>query len=375
MITDPIAASDHADISDVVGEFTRKTFSSAHVREMAASELGYTEAAWKQMVELGWSGLGVSEDAGGAGLGAFVQCIVHRELGATLAPTPYLATAAFAATALTELGGSERARTLLAAIAGQPTAVALALGHGRSWSPAATPLVSASRADGGWVLDGMVRFVTDAARADTLLVVAAIGPAWGLFEVDASVADVSTRLATVDVTRSLGDVRLDATPARAVHAEQFTQAEIDALVDRLAVFLAAEMVGAGIACTNQTLDYLRTREQFGRQIGSFQALKHRCADLAVDLSTAHEIVFAAAQSADLGDLSALRLFAPLALARAGEVQKRAAEEAIQLHGGVGFTDELDAGHFYKRAIADAEILAAPVDAYARVDAVRGRWSA
>ncbi|GAA1000212.1 acyl-CoA dehydrogenase family protein [Acrocarpospora macrocephala] len=374
MITDPLTSDDHLEIGAIVGDFTQRVFSSDRVREAAAGAPGFDELAWKQMVELGWSGLGVPAVAGGAELGVFVQCIVHRELGARLAPSPYLATAAFAATALDELADPELSGGLLAAIAGEPTLLALVLGHGRGWSSAPSPLVTATRSGAGWVLDGAVPLVPDAARAQRLIVVAAIDERnWGLFRVDAK--GVSHPVRTVDSTRAFGDLLLRETPAVALHRETFDRARIDGLVDRLAVFLAAEMVGAAIACLNQTLDYLRTRRQFGRPIGSFQALKHRCADLAVGLTTAQELVFAAAETADTGDAAALALFAPLALARAGEVLKRTSEEGIQLHGGVGFTDEFDIGRYYKRALADLEILSGPATAYARMDAVRRGWPA
>lgn len=370
VITDPLTSSDHLEIARMVSDFTRTTFTSDRVRATADGGLGFDEPAWKQMVDLGWSGLIVPPEAGGAGLGGFVQCIVHRELGARLAPTPFLATAAFSAVALGTLADPALARDLQSAIAGKPSRIALALGHGRGWASAPAPLVTATRADGGWLLDGAIPLVLDAATAEKLLVVAATGERWGLFVVDAEIAGAVDAVQTVDSTRTFGDLRLWSTPALPLHGEFFGETAIRELVDRMAVFLAAEMVGAATACLRQTLDYLRTREQFGRPIGSFQALKHRCADLAVNLTTVQELVFAAAETIDGDDSSARALFAPLALARAGEVHKRVAEEGIQLHGGVGFTDEFDVGRYYKRALVDLEILSCPATAYARMEAVR-----
>jgi len=377
MITNPIVSGDHLHIGEMVSDFVKTTFPMAHVRDVIGVGAAFDEPAWQHMVELGWTGLSVAPDAGGADLGAFVQCIVHRELGAALAPTPYLATAGFAVSALNALGGTDRARDLLAAVAAKPVTLALVLGHGRGWTHRQTPLVTATRADSGWSLDGAVPLVAHAPQAETLVVVAALdgGPAWGMFRVSTAGARLESAVPTIDATRAFGDARFHATPADPLHAQAFSADDIDALTDRLAVFLAAEMTGAALACMRQTTAYLATREQFGRPIGSFQALKHRCADLAVALSTAQEIVFAAAATADSGDHGALGVFGPLALARAGEAFTRTAEEAIQLHGGVGFTDELDLGLFYKRALSDSEILAAPIDAYARADLARVRWSA
>jgi alkylation response protein AidB-like acyl-CoA dehydrogenase len=134
------------------------------------------------------------------------------------------------------------------------------------------------------------------------------------------------------------------------------------------------MVGSAMSCHRRTLDYLLTRHQFGKPIGSFQALKHRAADIAVAVTTAQELVFSAAALIDAGKSSQLALAAPLTLARVAEVVKHTTEEAIQLHGAVGFTDEVDIGLYYKRALSDLELIAVPADAYARLHEVRSTVS-
>ena len=374
MITEPLTSPDHLEIRDIVRDFAEKTFTSERVRAVGAFAAGYDEVAWKQMIDLGWTAFALDEAAGGDGMGAVVQCLVHRELGARLAPSPYLASVAFAATALSLLGDRRASQPILTAIGDGTVQAALVLGHGRGWPGAGQVSVTACREGDRWLLDGRADLVLDAARADLLLVVAPLDKSsWGLFLVDTRVSAVERRpVTTVDGTRSFGAVLLDSAEAVALHAEPLATERLGQLVDRMAVYLAAEMAGGAASCMRQTLNYLGTRQQFGRPIGSFQALKHRCADMAVSITIVQELVFAAAEMVDAGDTDALRVEAPLLLALAGEAFKHTSEEAIQLHGGVGFTDELDIGLYYKRALVDTELLAAPVDAYARLDATRKR---
>lgn len=370
MITEPPTSLDHTEIRDLVRDLVGATFTPDKVRAAAGSALGFDEVAWKQMVGLGWASLALREEVGGEDLGAYVQCLVHRELGARLAPSPYLACVGFAAVALHVLA-DERGGDLLAAIGAGTTEATLVLGHGRGWPEGARPTVTARETGDGWVVDGSAELVLDAGRADTLVVVAAVGEEWGLFEVDARVAAVRrTTVPTVDASRSFADLVLEAAPARCLRGEPLSTDQVSGLVDRCIVYLAAEMVGAAVSCLQQTLDFLRTRHQFGKPIGSFQSLKHRCADVAVALTIAQELVFSTAEMVDAENADGLRLEAPLLLARSGEVFKHATEEAIQLHGGVGFTDEVDIGLYYKRALVDTELLASTSDAYARMELVR-----
>jgi alkylation response protein AidB-like acyl-CoA dehydrogenase len=368
MITEPLTCDDHVEIAGLVRSFASATFSSERVRAAASSATGYDDVAWKQMVELGWTMAADQDDD----LGPVVQCVVHRELGARLAPSPYLASVGFAATAVRLLGDTDAGRNLRDSIGEGVVTCTLVLGGRAGWSAGSVSSLDARQVDGAWTLDGEAELVLDAARADVLVVLARTGEdEWGLFQVDANSAGLERgAVTTVDRTRSFGRLCLSGVEGLPLHAQAVTVAQVDALVDRLAVFLSAEMVGAANSCMQQTLDYLRTRHQFGKPIGSFQALKHRCADTAVSLTIAHELLFAAAQMMAAGDAGALRVVSPLLLAQAGEVFKHTAEEAIQLHGGVGFTEELDIGLYYKRALVDIELLAAPVDAYARLDSVR-----
>jgi alkylation response protein AidB-like acyl-CoA dehydrogenase len=377
MITEPVTTADHLEIRDAVRDFTTTTFTSEKNRETRSSSEGFDSTAWKQMVELGWTALVAPESLGGDGLGAEVQCVLLRELGARLAPTPYLASVAFAATVVGRFAETNsHAKELSRALSAGSKRCAVIFGSPGGWPADAISTITAVQHSEQWVLQGRADLVLDGSTADTLIVTARCADTgWGVFSVSRDAPGVAaTQVTAVDRTRSWGEVRLDGAVATALHEEPLDDAAISALVNQVAVYLSAEMVGAATACMNQTLDYLRDRRQFGRPIGTFQALKHRCADLAVAVTTAQEFVFAAAATIDNRDETALALLAPMVLARTGEVFERVAAEAIQLHGGVGFTDEVDIGLYYKRAISDIELLAAPADAYARMDVVRQSWT-
>lgn len=375
MITEPASAPDHVDIRDLVRDVASTTFTSEQVRVAAATAHGYDEAAWRQLVDLGWTGLTLPEAAGGEDLGVYVACLVHRELGARLAPSPYLATAGLAASALTTLGDDALTADVLGEVARGETTAALVLGHGRGWPVDGVPGgLTASETPEGWVVDGAAELVLDGLRADLLVTVARVAGSqdWRLFSVDPRAGSVTgTTAATVDSTRVFADLVLDRAPARPLSSGPLPTDRVAALVDRTVVPLAAEMVGAAVTSVQLTLDYLATRHQFGRPIGSFQALKHRCADAAVSVTVAQETLFAAAEMVDAGDAEGLQVLAPLLLAQSAAAFRHATEEAIQLHGGVGFTDEVDIGLYYKRALVDSELISSVVDAQARLDIVRG----
>lgn len=374
MITEPAADPDHREIRDLVREVARSVFTSDKVRAASGSPEGYDAVAWEHLVSLGWTSLALPAEVGGEDLGTFVACLVHRELGARLAPSPYLATAGLAVAALSSLGDAVLTSELLSRVAAGEMSAALVLGHGRGWpAPGGPAIVTASRSGDGWVLEGDVSLVLDGSRADLLLVVARLrdDDRWGLFVAEGDAGGlVRTAVPTVDPTRTFADLAFVGVPSRLVSPGPLGLAEVASLVDRAAVLLAAEMVGAAAECLDLTLDYLRTRRQFGRAIGSFQALKHRCADAAVAVTVAQELVFAGAEMVDAQDWAGLRVQAPLLLAESAAAFRHTAEEAIQLHGGVGFTDEFEVGHYYKRALVDGEMLASVADARARLDLVR-----
>ncbi|MEO6887202.1 MAG: acyl-CoA dehydrogenase family protein [Jatrophihabitantaceae bacterium] len=320
----------------------------------------YDPALWTALaVDLGVAGLAVPESAGGHGASWREAAIVAEELGRSVAGTPFLSSSVIATSLATAVGADD----LVAALAsGQSTAaMAIAL----SAAPDGTFPVAVRHESG--LLTGTVRSVADAHVADRLIVpsMGADGPA--LFLVDPAHALI-TPVISLDLTRPLSDVTFDAADGEllasgdaAVHA--FRTALIAG-----AALLASEQVGLADRCLELTVEYLKTRYQFGRQIGSFQALKHRAADLWAGIAQARAVArYAAACLAD-GDPDAA-VAASVAQAYCGPIAVKAAEECVQLHGGIGFTWEHPAHLFLKRAKADAIALGTAGEHRARLAAL------
>ncbi|MDQ1696067.1 MAG: hypothetical protein QOJ03_1420 [Frankiaceae bacterium] len=310
---------------------------SAHVRAAVAGPTGHDPALWKLVAgDLGLAGLAVSEDAGGTG-GSFVDLAVAlEEAGRSLLPVPLLPSAV-AAVAL------ERASSRLEGGAGRSDV----LGRIAVGEAVATIAVGEVEVSGG-ALTGELRHVVDGALADVVL----LASPGGLWLVHTSVAGVVVQpRPTLDPTRRQATVRLASTSAArvgdgpaAAHA-----------VDLLRIALSVEAVGVARWCLETTVDHLKTRVQFDRPIGSFQALQHRAADLVVLLesaaSTAYYAAWAAASAPD-----EVPVVAPLALSVCGDAAYRIAADTIQLHGGIGFTWEHDAHLYFKRATATRLLL-------------------
>ena len=293
------------------------------------------------------AGLPVPEERGGAGASWREVAVVAEELGRAVAPVPFLGTAV--ATALL-LGTGED--DLLAAVAAGERTAALAVGATRG---AGRPVpVTVERQGAGDLLQGTVTAVVDAVTADVLLVPVS-DPAGGIAIVEADGDGVTrTTAESLDMTRRLTDVTFDGAPARIV-----TGPGVDGAVDRAlrigAAILASEQLGLAERCLADTVAYLRERHQFGRQLASYQALKHRLADLWVAITQARATArYAARCAAD--DSPDLPIAAAVAAAHCSEVALLAAEEGLQLHGGIGFTWEHPAHLFLKRARADALLL-------------------
>jgi alkylation response protein AidB-like acyl-CoA dehydrogenase len=300
----------------------------ARLRAVIETTAGYDSELWRLVAgELGLVGIAVSESHGGTG-GSFIDAaVVFEEAGAALFPVPLL-TGIVAAAVIDGADGGPGAELLPAIAAGERLAV-LVVG----------PDVAAE----GEVLTGTAWHVTDGDHADVLVVATPTG----LWAVDRAAAGVAvTGRPTLDLTRWQATVALDRVPARRLGDAPASAAA----VDLLRVALAVEAVGVARHCLAATVDYLKTREQFGKPIGSFQALAHRAADLVVDLeaaaSTAYYAAWVAADSP--GELPVV---APLAKAVCADAAYRIAAESIQLHGGIGFTWEHEAHLYFKRATA------------------------
>jgi alkylation response protein AidB-like acyl-CoA dehydrogenase len=298
----------------------------------------YDMKLWRTLTtEVGCAGLPVAEELGGAGASYRETAVVLEELGRAVAPVPFLGSAVLATAALLAAGGSDE---LLGALATGSRTAALAVPFS---TPPDGPLPTGLRVAGGAV-SGTVRGVADALVADVLLV-----PAGGaLHAVDAGAAGSAVRRSAVtslDMTRPLCDVTFEAAPAREVAAGE---APVRSALGTGAALLASEQLGLAERCLEMTVDHVKDRYQFGRPVGSFQGLKHRLADLWVAITQARAVARYAADRVATGDPDAA-VAAAVAQAHCSPVAVLAAEECVQLHGGIGFTWEHPAHLYLKRA--------------------------
>jgi len=330
----------------------------AEVRRTMATPEGVDRGLWKRMAEeLGLQGLLVPEAEGGQGFGFLEVGIALEELGRALVCAPYLASAVLATSALLESGDTSARRSFLPALASGGTFGALALlDPGADWS-AADVRMSFVRDGAGYRLSGEKRYVEGGGVAD-LLVVAARRPesagleGLSLFLVDGAAPGLSrASLETLDPTRRLAHLTFESVGARLLGAEGAAGAVLSRVLDLGAAGLAAEDVGGAERCLEMALSYARQRVQFARPIGSFQAVKHKAAEVLLELESARAAAQYAAWTAAEAPQE-LPLAASLAKAVCGEAYLRAAAESIQIHGGIGFTWEHDAHLYYRRARAN-----------------------
>src|SRR5215813_13054635 len=319
-------------------------------------------AVWEQAgSQLGLQGLAIPEAYGGAGFSFAEQAVVLEEFGAALYGGPYLASAVLAATALLASPDEGARRGLLPDIASGQTVATLAFTEdGGSWDPAAIRLSAVKDgpgADGAWRLDGHKSFVLDGATAGLILVAAATDAGLSLFAVqgDGEVggdADGLSRAAlpALDQTRQLARLEFAGVTARLIGSPGDGAAALDRALDVAAVALAAEQLGGAQRALDMAVEYAKVRRQFDRPIGSFQAIKHRCADLLLEVESLRSAVgYAAAAVAE--DSAEIPVLASLVKAYASETYFHVAAENIQIHGGIGFTWEHDAHLYFKRAKA------------------------
>lgn len=322
------------------------------------------QAAWAPLAgQIGVAGLAVPEEYGGAGCGAVEVHAVMAELGAALSPVPYLGSAVLATGALLASADREACARLLPPLADGTCVAALAWAENGSWDPAtlgaeATPAPSG----GGWRLDGTKEYVLDGATADVLLVAARTAQGVSLFEVEAPHAAARREPSVpMDQTRALARVVLDGAGARLVGTPGDGERVLRHVLDLACTALAAEQVGAAQRCLDLTVGYALERVQFGRPIGSFQAVKHRLADAYVQVESARSAALGAAFTAARHPAGSGELTRHAAVARSAcsEAFSSVAAEMIQLHGGIGITWEHDAHRFFKRAHGSAQLFGSP----------------
>ncbi|MEU6379356.1 acyl-CoA dehydrogenase family protein [Streptomyces sp. NPDC046909] len=313
-------------------------------------------AAWRPLTEqIGVAGLAVPEEYGGAGGGALEIHVVMEELGRCLSPVPFLGSSVLATQTLLASGDEAACATLLPSLAeGRTTATVAWAEHG-TWDPATLRAQAVRGADDEWRITGTKEHVLDGATAGVLLVAARTDAGVSLFRVDTDEAGVHREpLVTMDQTRAQARIRLDNAPGRLVGEDGQAERALWHALDLACVALAAEQVGAAERCLELTVAYAKERVQFGRPIGSFQAVKHRLADMYVLVEGARSAALGAAVAA-LGDPSELARLSAVAKSACSEAFSAVAAETIQLHGGIGITWEHDAHRYFKRAHGSAQL--------------------
>lgn len=344
-------------LAEAANGFVRENAPVAHLRALRDSEdaRGYAPDLWKQFAEMGFAGVLIDEAHGGSGLGAVEAGVIAEALGRTLAPTPYFSTGVLGGHLLGARGNDAQRDQWLSRIASGEALIALAIDEQTKHRPQATAM-SASASGNGFVLNGSKTFVADGHVADAIVVLARTsgeaGSAHGLslFLVDPATSGVGIeRTHMVDshnaarITFDKVQVAGDALIGPLDQGLEALQPSLD--VGRACV--SAHLNGISAECFERTMDYLRTRQQFDRPIGSFQALQHRAAHLFTEIELSRAATLAALQRLDQ-DASGAAADVAVAKAKAGRVAELAVQEAVQMHGGIGMTDEHDIGLFMKR---------------------------
>jgi alkylation response protein AidB-like acyl-CoA dehydrogenase len=350
---------------ETLRRFLAEAAPMAEVRRTMETPEGFDKALWKRMAtELGLQGVHLPESYGGQGFSFLELGIVQEELGRALVPTPYFSTVCLSANAILNAGSEADRRVLVPALAsGERTASLAWLESSGGWDLESVSVEC--RADGGsFVLDGVKTLVSDGGCAELLLVVARLPGTRGeegitLLCVDRGASGVKLEVPpSLDPTRRQARLELAGARAKAVGRPGSAGRALVQTLSEATVCLAFEMIGGAARCLEMAVAYAKSRVQFARPIGSFQAVKHKCAEVLLELELARSAVYyagwAAAESRD--DLA---LAASVAKAAGAEAYLRAAAENIQIHGGVGFTFEYDPHLYYKRAKASEILLGDP----------------
>ena len=355
---------DQAMLADTVRGFVASEAPVAHLRALrdADNQDGFDRALWKKFAEMGFTGLMVAEADGGLGMGHVEAGIVLEEIGRNLTPSPFLASSIGAVAAL-NAGGAHHREAWFPKLLGGDATFALAIDEGPKHRPERIAL-RAERAGNGFRLSGAKCFVVQGGSADLLIVAARTGGADDeaqgitLFAVPRGSSGLSADSVRLVDSAMAAHVRFDGVEvdADAVIGEvDEGHAILKTMLAAVRTGAAAEMVGVGAGAMDMTVDYLKQRKQFDRLIGEFQALQHRAAHLYTEMEIARAAVLKAQQLLDEGAESA-ELMVSVAKAKAGKAANLAVREGVQMHGGIGMTDEYDIGFYMKRDRALAEYM-------------------
>jgi alkylation response protein AidB-like acyl-CoA dehydrogenase len=344
-------------LQDAVTRLLADKSTEADVRRVMETEAGYDPALWAQLSEMGITGLVIEEAYGGAGAGPIELEAVMEAAGASLLCSPLLASGVVAAELLRALGDEDGKTRLLPGIAsGETIATAALTGDAGTWTPDGVAVTAATAGD-AWALSGAASYVIHGQNADVLLVLAKTADGLAVFEVDPEAAGiVVSALPTFDHTLRLARIVFDKAPARRLNGDAWAAAQ--AALDLALVALAGEQAGGAKRCLEFTVDYAKARFQFGRAIGSFQAIKHMASDLLLETESAVSAARSAAaklaeRANDAGVAVSLAAFA------CADAFTQTTASSVQMHGGIAFTWTHPAHLYLRRARADAQLFGAP----------------
>ncbi|HEY2773567.1 MAG TPA: acyl-CoA dehydrogenase family protein [Candidatus Binatia bacterium] len=353
-----VLTEDQQMLKSSASDFVRNESPVSRVRHLRDSDdpVGYSPELWAKMAALGWPAILIPEDCGGLGMGYVEMACVLEECGRALVPEPLLSTVLLGANAILLGGSSEQKKTLLPPVAEGSRTMALAWQEKGARYDRTVSAARAEKSGSGWRLRGEKTLVLDGASADHIVVIARTAGAdsdregLSMFVVDRGAPGLSVVPQKTMHLRAAAVVRLSdvEVPVSALVGEQGNAAALlDDVLDRATVGLCAEMLGNMRTTFEMTLDYLKTRKQFGVVIGTFQALKHRAAKVFVELELSRSAVLGAATAIDQGAKDS-RALVSVAKARCSDAAVLCGYEGIQMHGGIGMTDEHDIGLYVKR---------------------------
>jgi alkylation response protein AidB-like acyl-CoA dehydrogenase len=338
-------------IKSTARDFLASRFKSERIREIAASDDGFDAGGWGEMAELGWAGLALPEEWGGQGLGIVELAILFEEMGYALAPAPLLSNT-IAGLALAAGGSDEQRERYLRPIAAGELRAAPALVDAGSPATPGRFTMAAEGGEGGVVLNGEKVLVLDAASADVFLVATADGRR---HLVPAGASGLTVRPEeTIDPTRRFSSLRFDGVRVDPADSLPGETAAYMPIVHRACIAVAAESTGIAQRTLEMAVAYAKDRQQFGRPIGAYQAVSHRCAQMLLETENSRSAVYGAAWAAD-AEPSSLPLAASMAKAYASDTGWRVPDASIQVHGGIGFTWEHDLHFFLKRGRVNAAL--------------------
>ena len=345
-------------LSDSAKDFAANRTPVNHFRSLRDNNdpLNWDKDVWKEMVDLGWAGILIPQEFGGSDFGLAGISVIMQEVGKTLTPSPLFATAVMGASAINTFGTQEQKAEYLPKIAAGNITTAIAIDEESNHAPF-NSMAQAELVGDEWVLNGKKKFVVDGASADILIILARTSGIKGdkagltLFIVDANHTGVEIIKTDMADCRNYANIVLDNVKISkdALLGDQESGGEaIDKILDEGRIALSAEMLGNSEAAFEMTLNYLKERKQFGVLIGTFQALQHRAAEMFCEIELTKSAVMAAMQGADENN-NDLQRMASLAKSIAGETLYLVSNESVQMHGGIGVTDEYDIGFYMKRA--------------------------